>query len=180
MDSQNISTSTFLPPPVDGEASAPLAQPDDDFVVPLSAAGTPNTPADDGGTGSTASPVSPVHLLNRQPHGVMSIDDDQTSANAGTTNRDSVGLLPPPDEMDGEGKPEKDADETAAKTTDGGGSANEDDDQVPVLAMSGILPATATPGAGATGDSKKNATGNTDSMNGGGGTGNGENKSKDK
>lgn len=178
MDSQNINTSTFLPPPVDGEASAPLAQPDDDFVVPLSAAGTPNTPADDGGTGSTASPVSPVHLLNRQPH-AMTIDDDQTAANAGTTNRDSVGLLPPPDEMDGEGKPDKDADEAAAKTT-GGGTANEDDDQVPVLAMSGILPATATAGAGATGDSKKNATGNTDSMNGGGGTGNGENKSKDK
>ncbi|XP_026816157.1 uncharacterized protein LOC113555803 [Rhopalosiphum maidis] len=183
MDNQNNSTTTtFLPPPIDGEASAPLAQPDDDFVVPLSAAGTPNTPADDGGTGSTVSPVTPVHL-NRQPHGAMMMDDDQAAtgaADSGATDDSSV-LLPPPDETDNEEKPNKDN----ADDEDNGGDNNdnrtgEDDDQVPVLAMSGILPATAS-GGGSISDSKKNAGGPNDSLTGGGtGTGNGENKSKEK
>ncbi|XP_027844670.2 uncharacterized protein LOC114125279 isoform X1 [Aphis gossypii] len=183
MDNQNNSTtSTFLPPPIDGEASAPLAQPDDDFVVPLSAAGTPNTPADDGGTGSTVSPVTPVHL-NRQPHALM-MDDDQAAnaaTDSGATDDNSV-LLPPPEETDSEEKPNKDGGDDG----DNGGEDNnenragEDDDQVPVLAMSGILPATAT-GGGPISDSKKNAGGPNDSLTGGApGTGNGESKSKEK
>jgi len=188
MDNQNNSTtSTFLPPPIDGEASAPLAQPDDDFVVPLSAAGTPNTPADDGGTGSTVSPVTPVHL-NRQPHCALMMDDDQAAnaaaaaaADNGAADDNSV-LLPPPDETESEEKPNKDGGDDG---DNGGGDNNdngagEDDDQVPVLAMSGILPATAT-GGGPITDSKKNAGGPNDSLTGGApGTGNGENKSKEK
>ncbi|XP_060843789.1 uncharacterized protein LOC132923831 isoform X2 [Rhopalosiphum padi] len=183
MDNQNNSTTTtFLPPPIDGEASAPLAQPDDDFVVPLSAAGTPNTPADDGGTGSTVSPVTPVHL-NRQPHGAMMMDDDQAAtgaADSGATDDSSV-LLPPPDETDNEEKPNKDnADDEDNSGDNNDNGAGEDDDQVPVLAMSGILPATAS-GGGPISDSKKNAGGPNDSLTGGGtGTGNGENKSKEK
>ncbi|CAI6355979.1 unnamed protein product [Macrosiphum euphorbiae] len=182
MDNQNNSTTTtFLPPPIDGEASAPLAQPDDDFVVPLSAAGTPNTPADDGGTGSTVSPVSPVHL-NRQQHGAMMMDDDQaanTAADSGATDDSSV-LLPPPDETENEEKPNKDKADEEDNGGDNNDEAADDDDQVPVLAMSGILPATAT-GGGQISDSKKNASGPNDSLAGGGtGTGNGENKSKEK
>jgi hypothetical protein len=183
MDNQNNSTiTTFLPPPIDGEASAPLAQPDDDFVVSLSAAGTPNTPADDGGTGSTVSPVSPVHL-NRQQHGAMMMDDDQATnpaADSGATDDSSV-LLPPPDETENEEKPNKDnADDEVDNGGDNNDEAADDDDQVPVLAMSGILPATAT-GGGPISDSKKNASGPNDSLAGGGtGTGNGENKSKEK
>jgi len=183
MDNQNNSTTTtFLPPPIDGEASAPLAQPDDDFVVPLSAAGTPNTPADDGGTGSTVSPVTPVHL-NRQPHSAMMMDDDQATtgaADSGTTDYSSV-LLPPPDETDNEEKPNKDnADDEDNDGDNNDNGTREDDDQVPVLAMSGILPATAS-GGGPISDSKKNAGGPNDSLTGGGtGTGTGENKSKEK
>ncbi|XP_001949276.1 uncharacterized protein LOC100161496 isoform X2 [Acyrthosiphon pisum] len=181
MDNQNNSTTTtFLPPPIDGEASAPLAQPDDDFVVPLSVAGTPNTPADDGGTGSTVSPVSPVHL-NRQQHGAMMMDDDQaanTAADSGATDDSSV-LLPPPDDTENEEKPNKDNADDEDNGGDNNDEAADDDDQVPVLAMSGILPATAT-GGGQISDSKKNAGGPNDSAGGGAGTGNGENKSKEK
>lgn len=168
MDSHNIST--FLPPPIDGEASAPLAQPDDDFVVSLSATGTPNTPADDAGTGSTVSPVSPVHLHNRQSHGTMMMDDEQAGMNMSATD-DSVGLLPPPDEMEIEEKPVKDTGAVAAKNSN---NTNGDDDQVPVLAMSSIMPAT---GTGGTVESKKNTA---DTVNGGGGSGNGENKLNEK
>ncbi|XP_015366894.1 PREDICTED: uncharacterized protein LOC107163820 [Diuraphis noxia] len=182
MDNQNNSTTTtFLPPPIDGEASAPLAQPDDDFVVPLSAAGTPNTPADDGGTGSTVSPVSPVHL-NRQQHGALMMDDDQaanTAADSGATDDSSV-LLPPPDETDNEEKSNKDNADDEDNGGDNNDEAADDDDQVPVLAMSGILPATAT-GGGPISDSKKTSGGPNDTLTGGGaGTGNGENKSKEK
>lgn len=174
MDNQNTATNNdaavFLPPPIDGEASAPLALPDDDFVMSLSTAGTPNTPADDGGTGSTVSPVTPIHL-NRQQHSAMTMDDDQAAVDNGVTD-DSAGLLLPP--PDGMGNDEKnDAADVPAKKDDG-------DENVPVLAMSGILPTMATGGGGGagTGDSKKNAAG--DPTNGGGGTANGENKSKDK
>lgn len=185
MDSQNITTSTFLPPPIDGEASAPLAQPDDDFVMSLSAAGTPNTPADDGGTGSTVSPVSPIHL-NRQPHGTMMIDDDQPAVDAGVTE-DSAGLLPPPDETESDDKTNKAATKNVddGEGDDGNGDGKndndengEDDDKVPVLAMSGMLPATATGAGGGSADTKKIA-GGTDATNGGG-TGNGDQKSKEK
>ncbi|XP_025407957.1 uncharacterized protein LOC112681842 isoform X2 [Sipha flava] len=190
MDNQN--TTTFLPPPIDGEASAPLAQPDDDFVVPLSAAGTPNTPADDGGTGSTVSPVSPVHL-NRQPHGAMMMDDEPTaSATDNDATDDGAGLLPPPDETENDEKSsnkdatetKKDGDNDDDNDNKGGGGDGNDDDQVPVLAMSGILPATATGGVKAAADTKKITSGGNDSSTGGTGTGtatgNGDSKSKDK
>ncbi|VVC36571.1 Hypothetical protein CINCED_3A001754 [Cinara cedri] len=195
MDSQQ---NTFLPPPIDGgEASAPLAQPDDDFVTANSAAGTPNTPADDAGTGSTVSPVSPVHL-NRQKINAMMIDDDQVEAdNDNGATDDSAGLLPPPDETDTDDKSTKDTSTTVTKNDNDAqwsekplGDDDDDDDQVPVLAMSGILPATATGGGGGgggggagTGDSKKNVTGSNDPTSGGAGgtvTGNGENKSNEK
>lgn len=176
MDNQNTATNdaVFLPPPIDGEqASAPLALPDDDFVMSLSTAGTPNTPADDGGTGSTASPVTPIHL-NRQQHSAMTMDDDQTAVENGATDESAGLLLPPPDGMGNDEK--NDATDVPAKKDDG-------DEDVPVLAMSGILPTMATGGGGGGGgtdDSKKNTSGDPSGGGGGGGTANGDNKSKDK
>lgn len=178
MDS-HITSSTFLPQPVNGESSAPLAQPDDDFGISLSAAGTPNTPADDSGTGSTASPVSPVHLHNRQPHdGAGTTDDEQAGMNFGSATDDNVGLLPPPGEMENEKRRAKDC--TGAIASKISDDANENDDQVSVLAMSGILPATTAVGGGAS-ETKKNTTGNAvDGDGSGGAAGNGEKKSHEK
>jgi len=175
MDGQDVTTSNTIlssPPPFDAELSAPLARPDDDFGMSLSAAGTPNTPADDvGGTGSTVSPVSPIHI-NRQKlqHDAAVLDDEPP--------------LPPPHAM----PPLQDHQQYVPLQDDGTAEAigekdtakAEDDDQVPVLTLSGILPAKTTVGGGPVDSKKSNAGVGGDDNSTAAAGGNGDHNSKDK
>lgn len=151
MDGQNTTSNTILssPPPFDVELSAPLAQPDDDFGMSLSTAGTPNTPADD--TGSTVSPVSPVHLNRQKLHAAATVSDDEHQP----TTDGNVAMLPPPPLLDHQQYVPLQDDGTTETVGENDGKA-EDDDQVPVLTMSG----NADPAVGGQVDPKKsNASG---------------------
>lgn len=153
MDGQNTTSNAVLssPPPFDVELSAPLAQPDDDFGMSLSTAGTPNTPADD--TGSTVSPVSPAHLNRQKLHAAAAVSDDEQQA----TTDGNVAMLPPPPLLDHQQYVPL-QDDGAAETVGQNDGKAEDDDQVPVLTMSG----NADPAVGGQVDPKKSNAGGGD------------------